>query len=331
MDRKTVRKVKSCLFVATGAIMCLTVVYLNVLSEGRTRVQVKRSLLELDLTEGTVSSRRNVATKSLRELGATPEISQDFLFFNRVPKSGSEMFVLLMTWLQGKNGFRHYRLPGGRAGNDRRLSSLRQEEVVETVNDIRRDSALPTSFDRHMYFTNFTAFGRQNPIYINLIRDPVDKMMSRFYYADLKKRKEAQQFEDCVGSGAPDCNFVAGHLYDLTIPYFCGHESFCSEINNWQALERAKANVEKYFKVVGVLENLNETLAVLETSLPRYFRGVQELYFNELLKPHYNKNKNNPRKMKESTRRKLESSLKMEYDFYNFVKKRLLKQFHSRK
>ncbi|CAB3365002.1 Hypothetical predicted protein [Cloeon dipterum] len=311
MDRHTLRRVRLCLWTVTAAIMCLTVVYLNVLSEGKTRV-VKRSLLELDLTEGTASPD-----------GKGGEV----LFFNRVPKSGSEMLVLLISWLQSRNGFRHYRLPGGRAGNDRRLSTQRQEEVVSTINEIKSASTVPTSFDRHIYFTNFSSYGYQNPIYINLIRDPVDKMISRFYYADLKKRKEAQQFEECVAAGAPECRFINGHLYDLAIPYFCGHEANCSQLNNRDALERAKSNVEKYFKVVGVLENLNETLSVLERSLPRYFRGVQELYFNELqTEMKYNKNKNNPRKMKESTRRKLESSLKLEYDFYYFVKKRLLNQ-----
>jgi hypothetical protein len=45
--------------------------------------------------------------------------------------------------------------------------------------------------------------------------------------------------------------------------------------------------------------------------------------------PHFNKNKNNPRKMKESVRKKLGSSLQMEYDFYYFVKKKLMSQYHS--
>lgn len=54
-------------------------------------------------------------------------------------------------------------------------------------------------------------------------------------------------------------------------------------MQNAKALSQAKANVERYFKVVGVLENLNETLAVLETHIPRYFNGLQDMYFNELL------------------------------------------------
>jgi hypothetical protein len=39
-----------------------------------------------------------------------PEKVQEILFFFRVPKTGSEMTVLLLQWLQGINGFRHVRL-----------------------------------------------------------------------------------------------------------------------------------------------------------------------------------------------------------------------------
>lgn len=54
-------------------------------------------------------------------------------------------------------------------------------------------------------------------------------------------------------------------------------------MKNEKALKQAKANVDRYFKVVGVLENLNETLAVLENRIPRYFDGLQDMYFNELM------------------------------------------------
>lgn len=49
-------------------------------------------------------------TKSLVELGAMDEISAHILFFNRIPKSGSEMLALLIEWLEGWNNFRHVRL-----------------------------------------------------------------------------------------------------------------------------------------------------------------------------------------------------------------------------
>ena len=72
-----------------------------------------------------MSSFRSV-TKSLAELRRgveIPELSDHVLFFNRVPKTGSEMLVLLLQWLQGMNGFRHVRLAGGKI---RRLSRMQQ-------------------------------------------------------------------------------------------------------------------------------------------------------------------------------------------------------------
>ncbi|CAG0925837.1 unnamed protein product, partial [Notodromas monacha] len=40
----------------------------------------------------------------------------------------------------------------------------------------------------------------------------------------------------------------------------------------------AKANVEKHYAVVGVLEDFNKTLAVLSHYVPKFFRGAARLY-----------------------------------------------------
>ena len=60
-----------------------------------------------------------------------------------------------------------------------------QEELVEEVTQKVRDEAVPTSFDRHVYFLNFSQFDRQSPTYINLVRDPIDKAASRYVYYKL--------------------------------------------------------------------------------------------------------------------------------------------------
>ena len=73
------------------------------------------------------SSLRSV-TKSLTELRRgieIPELSDYVVFFNRVPKTGSEMLVLLLQWLQGMNGFRHIRLGGGSVRKLNRMQQVR--------------------------------------------------------------------------------------------------------------------------------------------------------------------------------------------------------------
>uniref|UniRef100_A0A1B6DBH8 Sulfotransferase domain-containing protein n=1 Tax=Clastoptera arizonana TaxID=38151 RepID=A0A1B6DBH8_9HEMI len=297
---------------------------------------------ELRSTRKTFQDKK--VTKSISEIFATfPELSDHVVFFNRVPKSGSEMLVLLMQWMQGVNGFKHIRLPGS---NIRRLSRHQQEKLVEKVTDALHDETIPLTFDRHVYFVNFTSFGRQSPTFLNLVRDPIDKATSRFYYSrvtpnplnpdlhgiPLLRKKfldRTKSFEQCVKSEDPECSFETGKSYDLTIPYFCGHEEWCMSLNNHKALQRAKANVDRYFPVVGILEELNATLVVLEKKLPYFFKGVQDMYFTQLLEPHKNRNRQRPRKLNELIKKQLETRLELEYEFYYWLHNRLLKQFNA--
>ncbi|XP_063590489.1 uronyl 2-sulfotransferase-like [Penaeus indicus] len=326
-------------------------------------------------------------------------VNARMLFFNRVPKSGSEMLVLLLQWLQGQNTFRHIRLRNSvrryLSRDEQMVTDPFQKNVGENlawyceqcnatmvtdpfqknvgenlawyceqcnatmvtdpfqknvgenlawyceqcnatmVTDPFQknvgenlawyceqcNATMVTdpfqknvgenlawyceqcnatswlSFDRHVYFTNFSTLGLKMPVYLNLIRDPVEKAASRFYYSRVTPRPGAMTpagyhlpppprystLEDCVAAHDPECTFVSGQQYDLSIPYFCGHEDYCRELNNIAALNTAKSHVERWYPVVGILEDLNATLAVLQDRLPGYFEGVLDLYYNQLL------------------------------------------------
>ena len=47
-------------------------------------------------------------------------------------------------------------------------------------------------------------------------------------------------------------------------------------------MKKAKENVEKHYAVVGLLEDLNKTLTVLEHYVPRFFKGALDTYYSEL-------------------------------------------------
>mgnify|MGYP001448711896 CR=1 FL=1 len=51
-----------------------------------------------------------------------------------------------------------------------------------------------------------------------------------------------------------------------------------SGFNTDVALRKAKRNVEKHYAVVGVLEDFNKTLAVLEHYIPKIFKGSLHIY-----------------------------------------------------
>ena len=44
------------------------------------------------------------------------------------------------------------------------------------------------------------------------------------------------------------------------------------------ALARAKSNIDRFFPVVAVLERLDESMAVMEARLPKYFKLVSKYY-----------------------------------------------------
>ena len=54
-----------------------------------------------------------------------------------------------------------------------------------------------------------------------------------------------------------------------------------SLINDKWAIQRAKFTIEKYYSVVGVLEQWNETLTALEKFVPKFFRSSARLYYDE--------------------------------------------------
>ena len=47
------------------------------------------------------------------------------------------------------------------------------------------------------------------------------------------------------------------------------------------ALQRAKLIIEHEYAVVGVLDNMNVTLQVLENYVPRFFNGASKIYYSK--------------------------------------------------
>lgn len=100
-----------------------------------------------------------------------------------------------------------------------------------------------------------------------------------------------------------------------------------SPFNTKGALERAKFAVETQYSVVGVLEDLNTTLAVFEKYIPRFFAGATEIYYNEI--KNFNKiNKNNFKPpVSEEVKNLVRQNFSREIEFYKFCKQRLNLQF----
>lgn len=109
----------------TIRIFVLTII-LTVFISGR-YLSDKSDSLTVGVTTSEVltssATTKKYVTKSLKELGRMDDFNKYFLFLNSVPKSGSEILILLLQKLQGLNNFKHVRL---RDGNKRHLKTMQQ-------------------------------------------------------------------------------------------------------------------------------------------------------------------------------------------------------------
>ncbi|XP_043924868.1 uronyl 2-sulfotransferase [Protopterus annectens] len=250
--------------------------------------------------------------------------------YNRVGKCGSRTIVLLLRMLSERHGFN---FAASDIHNKTRLTKYEQETLIRNISTTEQ----PYLFTRHVHFLNFSRFGLEQPTYINMIRDPVNRFLSNYFFRrfgdwrseqnhmvrtpGMKDEERYLDINECILENYPECSNP--RLFYI-IPYFCGQHPKCREPGEW-ALERAKQNLNEYFLLVGILEELEDVLLLLERLLPHYFTGAFDIYKS----PDYRKQGNLTGTVKKQIPSPeavevLYQRMKYEYDFYYHVRD----QFH---
>jgi len=276
------------------------------------------------------------------ELNNTRKAVKQTLFFNRVPKVGSQTTMELMKSLSMKNNF-HYHKDRTQKVETIKLTNSEERRLSSLVNTF----SPPSVYVKHVCFSNFTKYGLPMPIYVNMVRDPVERVISWYYYVRAPwyfvERKRAfpdlplpnpnwlrKDYETCVRRGDAECRYPEGDERDdfgqLT-EFFCGQEDDCTGFNTEVAMKKAKENVERHYAVVGVLEELNKTLTVLEHYVPRFFKGALDVYWNEVhIYSKINRNIYKP-PVAEEVKDIVRKNFTRELEFFDFCKQRLHKQY----
>ncbi|RWS24455.1 Heparan sulfate 2-O-sulfotransferase 1-like protein [Leptotrombidium deliense] len=260
---------------------------------------------------------------------------QYIIVYNRVPKTGSTSFIGLAYDLCKTNKFNVLHLNVSR--NSHVMSLSDQSRFVSNVTDWTQKQ--PSLYHGHIAFIDFSKFGVQKkPIYINLIREPLSRLVSYYYflrfgdnfrpYVVRKRQGNKVSFDECVEHGDRDCD--PNNMW-LQIPFFCGHSAECWTPGNEWALKQAKKNLIEHYLIVGVTEKMHEFVAILEATLPRFFKGATNLY-EKGLKSHLRKTYNKVEPSTETVSKIRDSKIwQMENEFYqfalqqfNFIKQRTL-------
>lgn len=256
----------------------------------------------------------------------SPNADDDLVvIYNRVPKTGSTSFVNLAYELCKENKFHVLHL--NVTANMHVLSLPNQIQFVNNVT--KWDAVKPALYHGHLAYLDFTRYqpaGVRTPLYINIVRRPLDRLVSYYYFLrfgdnyrpNLVRRKSGNKitFDDCVKQKQADCN---PRLMWLQIPFFCGHHAECWTPESEWALEQAKRNlVEKYF-LVGITEQMQEFVELLEMTIPRIFNGSLYQYLHSN-KSHLRQTTSKLEPQEETVKAIQETQVwKMENQFYEFA------------
>jgi len=288
----------------------------------------------------------------MKPLGSPP-VNSKFIFHNKIPKAGSTTMKWLLVALAKRNGFildharwclnedqskcgEHDPKTGQHLdGPDAERSMV--EYIPKKMAQVGQKNFLLL---KHHHWFNFTKFNLQEPTYINVVRDPVTRYSSWYYFERYGwKRNEGSRsrffgneqdkvrtLDECVQGQYPECL----EPLQVLIKYFCGTDmKKCGMMSNvghdWtkvaEATERAKQIIAREFYVVGVLEHFSTTLALFEKMLPEYFAGAAEVSERPEQRKQRESSKSLNPGFSNSTRKILETGvLRYEVDIYNLVK-----------
>lgn len=178
-------------------------------------------------------------------LNNTPKAEMDRIFFTRCAKVGSESLLEFMEDLQDVNNFEVDYLGLKRSG-PRILTPKQQSKRARHI----FNQAPGTVYIEHTSWIDFHHYNLPKPIFINLVRDPVERMISWYYYVRnsylnaifYRKHPTAtikpvdwykKSFNDCVRNGDAECQYVPETVKDYVGNYkrqslfFCGHDRDC--------------------------------------------------------------------------------------------------------
>ena len=118
------------------------------------------------------------------------------------------------------------------------------------------------------------------------------------------------------------CNFYTSSILQLT--YYCGSAPICTKGEKFDVLQRAKYNVEAYYSLVGMAQDLKRSFELLEVLLPRYFSGVKSIFNQDI---EFNKNKHAAIKNSTINAMMKIPAIQGEFEFFHFAQQRFEKQY----
>ena len=269
------------------------------------------------------------------------------IFYNMVPRCGCKAMIFLLFNLSKTLHF-----TPSKDFDQQYFVTNYHLDVWGISNTLDGLSTLkePWIFTKLLHYINFPMYRTElNPVYINIVRDPIERLVSHYYFRredDITKnilkyhgkvasdffkhadeqdqlRRRNMSFDECVFTSDPECVDVR-FMWNI-IPHFCGQHFICLSPTR-HALNLAIKNVMTSYAVVGHTDKFVEFLEVLQIMFPNYFKGATQCHwYLKQNRPNYAKETSfDAPEVGEVTREILMNNkmIQLEYEFVDFVIKR---------
>ncbi|XP_042884941.1 uncharacterized protein LOC122261392 [Penaeus japonicus] len=139
------------------------------------------------------------------------------VIYNRVPKCASATMLRICRSLSEINKFTFNNMKETGISHKKRSQ---QKNLADWI--FNRPFTARHFFFKHITYLNFTRFGYWEPTWINIVRHPVKRLISHYYY-----KGPLQTLDTCIETGV--CHFERGKEKIISqICYFSGFNSNCS-------------------------------------------------------------------------------------------------------
>ena len=146
------------------------------------------------------------------------------------------------------------------------------------------------------------------------------------------RERRTNNVNTCILSNHTKCKYKGLvhriHSYfrmDSQIPFFCGDSQTCLTLGHPEAVEATITSIEKHFIVIGTLDQMDKTFAVMECLIPEYLTGLVDLKRRLMIHKHSKHKRVVP--ISSKARKVMKERLRSEYMVYDYVRERLERQY----
>ena len=266
----------------------------------------KEALKILDSSSTPVAATEKVMTPqfeftSLGDIHSSTKctaLQPRIILYNRIPKCASGSMNIFIEEAKARKNFTICR---SSIYTSRHLKKASQKQYAQDPFRSSNCRNRPKKYQRgimsrHIFYLDFKQFGFDQPAYMNIIRHPVDRCVSRYYYerdargtvpGDMSLDKCMQNKNLCKftnwnpsksvaqGTGTRMQQMLEECSSNYLSRWFCGMDPVCST-NSREVLELAKKNMRDEFAFVGLTSEMKLSFAILQTILPEFF-GAEDM------------------------------------------------------